>query len=140
MSDVGPKTRLFTIGAGWWEFKWKSTGPFFQAFLYSPDGKMVDVFGAGPGSSGSLVPVEMPQTPPARHKPSRRSERQGTGRSLLFVTRGVTPPDFPMARSFDLLLNLLTLMAGEEGLEPPTPGFGDRCSNQLSYTPTRARF
>src|SRR6185312_6355835 len=31
-------------------------------------------------------------------------------------------------------------MAGEEGLEPPTPGFGDRCSNQLSYTPTRAPF
>ena len=29
-------------------------------------------------------------------------------------------------------------MAGEEGLEPPTPGFGDRCSNQLSYTPTDA--
>ena len=28
-------------------------------------------------------------------------------------------------------------MAGEEGLEPPTPGFGDRCSNQLSYTPMR---
>jgi hypothetical protein len=26
-------------------------------------------------------------------------------------------------------------LAGEEGLEPPTPGFGDRCSNQLSYTP-----
>jgi hypothetical protein len=22
-----------------------------------------------------------------------------------------------------------------EGLEPPTPGFGDRCSSQLSYTP-----
>jgi hypothetical protein len=22
-----------------------------------------------------------------------------------------------------------------EGLEPPTPGFGDRCSGQLSYTP-----
>jgi hypothetical protein len=31
---------------------------------------------------------------------------------------------------------LLALLAGEEGLEPPTPGFGDRCSNQLSYTPT----
>ena len=30
-------------------------------------------------------------------------------------------------------------MAGEEGLEPPTPGFGDRCSNQLSYTPTKLR-
>ena len=30
--------------------------------------------------------------------------------------------------------NLISL-AGEEGLEPPTPGFGDRCSNQLSYTP-----
>jgi hypothetical protein len=26
-------------------------------------------------------------------------------------------------------------MAGVEGLEPPTPGFGDRCSSQLSYTP-----
>lgn len=26
-------------------------------------------------------------------------------------------------------------MAGVEGLEPPTPGFGDRCSDQLSYTP-----
>ena len=27
-------------------------------------------------------------------------------------------------------------LAGVEGLEPPTPGFGDRCSSQLSYTPT----
>ena len=26
-------------------------------------------------------------------------------------------------------------LAGVEGLEPPTPGFGDRCSDQLSYTP-----
>jgi hypothetical protein len=24
-----------------------------------------------------------------------------------------------------------------EGVEPPTPGFGDRCSSQLSYTPRR---
>src|SRR5271166_3807574 len=31
-------------------------------------------------------------------------------------------------------------MAGEEGLEPPTPGFGDRCSNQLSYTPMPPAF
>ena len=28
-------------------------------------------------------------------------------------------------------------LAGVEGLEPPTPGFGDRCSSQLSYTPIR---
>src|SRR6478672_9535077 len=31
------------------------------------------------------------------------------------------------------------LVAGVEGLEPPTPGFGDRCSGQLSYTPPEAR-
>src|SRR5262245_37603110 len=30
-------------------------------------------------------------------------------------------------------------MAGVEGLEPPTPGFGDRCSSQLSYTPRVTR-
>jgi hypothetical protein len=29
----------------------------------------------------------------------------------------------------------LISLAGVEGLEPPTPGFGDRCSSQLSYTP-----
>src|SRR3990170_7202517 len=28
-----------------------------------------------------------------------------------------------------------SVVAGVEGLEPPTPGFGDRCSSQLSYTP-----
>jgi Protein of unknown function (DUF3828) len=28
-------------------------------------------------------------------------------------------------------------LAGVEGVEPPTPGFGDRCSSQLSYTPRR---
>ena len=26
-------------------------------------------------------------------------------------------------------------LAGVEGVEPPIPGFGDRCSSQLSYTP-----
>jgi hypothetical protein len=39
--------------------------------------------------------------------------------------------DFRSAKS-------LKFLAGEEVLEPPTPGFGDRCSNQLSYTPRRA--
>ena len=31
-------------------------------------------------------------------------------------------------------------MAGVEGLEPATPGFGDRCSSQLSYTPSGALY
>ena len=31
---------------------------------------------------------------------------------------------------------LLKKVAGVAGLEPATPGFGDRCSSQLSYTPT----
>ncbi len=30
-----------------------------------------------------------------------------------------------------------TGLAGVAGLEPATPGFGDRCSSQLSYTPTK---
>ena len=30
-------------------------------------------------------------------------------------------------------------LAGQEGIEPPTPGFGDRCSAKLSYWPTPAQ-
>jgi hypothetical protein len=32
----------------------------------------------------------------------------------------------------------LETLAGVEGLEPPTPGFGDRCSRHLRYTPSAA--
>src|SRR4030081_1127638 len=32
-----------------------------------------------------------------------------------------------------------TALAGQEGLEPPTAGFGDRDSSQLSYCPVTAR-
>ena len=33
----------------------------------------------------------------------------------------------------------IATLAGVEGLEPATPGFGDRCSSQLSYTPNAGR-
>ncbi len=39
-----------------------------------------------------------------------------------------------------LLKKLITFISfcssGEAGVEPATPGFGDRCSSQLSYSPT----
>ncbi len=32
-------------------------------------------------------------------------------------------------------IDFFYLVAGEAGLEPATPGFGDRCSSQSSYSP-----
>ena len=34
----------------------------------------------------------------------------------------------------------LWVRAGAEGLEPPTPGFGDQCSAKLSYAPIRHEY
>ena len=42
---------------------------------------------------------------------------------LGMLSLGFAPPEPPRA------------LAGVEGLEPPTRGFGDRCSPKLSYTP-----
>src|SRR5215213_4964025 len=47
------------------------------------------------------------------------------GRERRKRSSDVVGPEFPLA--------------GVEGLEPPTPGFGDRCSSQLSYTPSAER-
>jgi hypothetical protein len=38
-------------------------------------------------------------------------------------------------KTLKLLYALCHRMAGAIGLEPTTPGFGDRCSTRLSYTP-----
>src|SRR5262245_50827723 len=46
--------------------------------------------------------------------------------------------DLPRSPASPRTFELPRLVAGVEGLEPPTPGFGDRCSSQLSYTPTPA--
>ena len=53
----------------------------------------------------------------------------GRRRWLLPTARGHTRQAAPHLRAPPVRL------AGVEGLEPPTPGFGDRCSGQLSYTP-----
>ena len=42
----------------------------------------------------------------------------------------------PAGHALYLYLSVSCRLAGVEGLEPPTPGFGDRCSSQLSYTPS----
>lgn len=57
----------------------------------------------------------------------------GIGRGTACHTEwgGRCPAWHKILISIALFLNL----AGVEGLEPPTPGFGDRCSSRLSYTP-----
>jgi hypothetical protein len=56
------------------------------------------------------------------------SKRRRSSRPARFATAGApNRPKPPIG----------VWLAGVEGLEPPTPGFGDRCSSQLSYTPTR---
>ena len=35
----------------------------------------------------------------------------------------------------NLFATIMYILAGQEGLEPPTSGFGDRCSTKLSYWP-----
>src|SRR5205807_6065281 len=44
-------------------------------------------------------------------------------------------PSIPVVRVPSFVV--FSCLAGVEGLEPPTPGFGDRCSSQLSYTPSQ---
>ena len=56
---------------------------------------------------------------PRRNQHPISTEPKSTGHERL------NKPDLPGSRS----------LAGVEGVEPPTPGFGDRCSSQLSYTP-----
>jgi hypothetical protein len=38
------------------------------------------------------------------------------------------------------ILTCALLLAGEEGLEPPTARFGDVCSAKLSYSPSTTPF
>src|SRR5439155_23558347 len=73
---------------------------------------------APPGPAGPLPRPE----PPAPLPPALSCAACCLARSLL-VWRF-------MSRS-------LLSSAGPEGLEPPTPGFGDRCSTGLSYGPPR---
>ena len=54
--------------------------------------------------------------------------------SLPYIAlRAQSSADSAQPRNYGL--NGLLKMAGQEGFEPPTPGFGDRCSSQLSYWP-----
>jgi hypothetical protein len=47
---------------------------------------------------------------------------------------------FTLIASRPMSIKCLKLLAGEARLELATPGFGDRCSSQLSYTPNAALY
>lgn len=57
------------------------------------------------------------------------------GAILILLILGETPSFL-----YFFWIFFLRSMAGEAGLEPATFGFGDRCSSQLSYSPTLTPF
>ena len=66
---------------------------------------------------------------------SRSMQLWCRGRDLNSYGRCPLPPQ----DSVSTYSTTSACLAGAEGLEPPTGGFGDHCSTKLSYTPTRCR-
>ena len=75
----------------------------------------------------------------------RPVDNPSSGNHAVHRDRTVSGPRLHAAQAYRLRVRLpcpelrpsprAVRLAGVEGLEPPTPGFGDRCSSQLSYTP-----
>ncbi len=64
-----------------------------------------------------------------------RAKRPSFFSSLGATTSGIVGLPFVGSSSLELL-RAPSNVAGQEGLEPPTAGFGDRNSGQLSYCPS----
>jgi hypothetical protein len=82
----------------------------------------------------SKGPVLAIQQPFGASIPRARPGPAGSRFSFHLVCRTTFKSPSAVAPAIERCSSRLPL-AGVEGLEPPTPGFGDRCSSQLSYTP-----
>ena len=72
-----------------------------------------------------------------QRRPGGKSWLAARWRSLkrTLIRTSIVAPTILRLSHLSKINRLGKRVAGVEGLEPPTPGFGDRCSGQLSYTP-----
>ena len=69
----------------------------------------------------------------------RKSTRPRSTAKMTVVIRTIFVEERIVAllgqATFFILFSQTEVSTGQEGFEPPTPGFGDQCSNRWSYWP-----